>query len=164
MGWQPAVHVTPGLNWLYYWGHFRKIACKIFSKPPPPYVTTHFPFPLSFSTRLSLLSLIISHPSTIPTKEHHLRSSPTSFQPPFSGQLIRNILKAAPICCTVFRPAHLPPSSHRFPASNPPPTTRREQHATLLLSSATAPICCLSLHIQTDLLLSVSLSEPMSKI
>ena len=30
MGWQPAIHVTPGLNWLYYWGHFRKIACKIF--------------------------------------------------------------------------------------------------------------------------------------
>ena len=119
---------------------------------------------VSILSCLSLLSLIISHPSTIPTKEHHLRSSPTSFQPPFSGQLIRNILKAAPICCTVFRPAHLPPSSHRFPASNPPPTTRREQHATLLLSSATAPICCLSLHIRTDLLLSVSLSEPMSKI
>ena len=49
---------------------------------------------LSLPVSLSSPSSLGQPPSTIPTKEHHLRSSPTSFQPPFSGQLIGNVFKA----------------------------------------------------------------------
>ena len=82
------------LEWSLYFifrfdGHFKTFLFFFLSKPTP--------------LPLSLLSLIIGQPpSTIPTKEHHLRSSPTSFQPPFSGQLIGSIFKAFRCLCNRF--------------------------------------------------------------
>jgi hypothetical protein len=96
---------TQGLNWLYYWGYFRKIACKIFFKPPAPNVTTHFPSTHFFSSSSlnPLFSLSLSLPVSLSPLLSLIIGSATPAPSPLKSTTSGH---------------HLTPFSHRFPASS----------------------------------------------
>ena len=129
---------TQGLNWLYYWGHFHKIVCKIFYKPPPPHVTTHFPSTHFFSSSslnplLWVLSLYLSLPVSLSLLSLIIGSATPA---------------PSPLKSTTFG-HHLPPSSHLFPASS--------SETSLKLLDAYAIV----LKVKTELSSQISLWDPL---